>query len=333
MKKITIKIGSLFEKLNITKIDELESIKGIFIKTPTGDLTEIRGLIKKSPKKIYEYSFSSGITVKCSDEHLFQENGITTKAKDCKTVDTINGNIEINNSEYIGTDFVYDLSIDNPHLYVTPNGIIHHNTSIVHAIVKELNADVKWINGSQDRGIDTFKVQVKDFITSVSIDDSPKIVVIDECLEENEKIKTPDGTMALKDMEIGRTYDCLSVNKKTLEVEVDSCEIISDKDTEVYEIEFEDGRVISVTADHPLIVRTPNGIVKKSINDGLDENDEILDYNELEHSLNPEDYQDINVKITKSQAEILKKSNINLEHLLRGFLDVVIEDAAKKDNK
>ena len=53
-------------------------------------------------------------------------------------------------------------------------------TSLVTAIINDLDADVKFINGSQDRGIDTFKVSVKEFVTSVSIDDSPKIVVIDE---------------------------------------------------------------------------------------------------------------------------------------------------------
>jgi len=53
-------------------------------------------------------------------------------------------------------------------------------TSAVNALVKELDADVKWINGSQDRGIDTFRTAVKEFVTSVTIDDSPKIVVIDE---------------------------------------------------------------------------------------------------------------------------------------------------------
>ena len=67
-----------------------------------------------------------------------------------------------------------------PHLLlssVTP-GI--GKTSITNAIIKELEADTKWINCSQDRGIDTFKYGVKDFVTSVSIDDSPKIVVGDE---------------------------------------------------------------------------------------------------------------------------------------------------------
>ncbi len=67
-----------------------------------------------------------------------------------------------------------------PHILLSSTNPGLGKTSLVNAIVKELDADVKWINGSQDRGIDTFRSAVKEFITSVSIDDSPKIVVIDE---------------------------------------------------------------------------------------------------------------------------------------------------------
>jgi len=67
-----------------------------------------------------------------------------------------------------------------PHVLLTSTNPGLGKTSITNAIIKELDADVKWINGSQDRGIDTFKIAVKEFVTSVSIDDTPKIVVIDE---------------------------------------------------------------------------------------------------------------------------------------------------------
>jgi len=180
VKKIKIKIGDLFEKLNISDIDKLVKKDNIFIKTPSGELVEIKGFIKKSPKDIYEYEFSNGIKIKCSDEHLFQEKGITKKARDCEFIDTINESIAKLKSTFLKKDYVFDISIDTPHLYVTPNGVIHHNTSVTNAIIKDLDADVKWINGSQDRGISTFRDEVKDFISSVSIDDSPKIVVIDE---------------------------------------------------------------------------------------------------------------------------------------------------------
>jgi DNA polymerase III delta prime subunit len=67
-----------------------------------------------------------------------------------------------------------------PHILLTSTNPGLGKTSITTAIIKDLDADVLWLNGSQDRGIDTFKSKTKEFITSVSIDDSPKIVVIDE---------------------------------------------------------------------------------------------------------------------------------------------------------
>lgn len=67
-----------------------------------------------------------------------------------------------------------------PHILLSSTNPGLGKTSITNAIIKELDADVKWINGSQDRGIDTFRGSVREFITSVTIDDSPKIVVIDE---------------------------------------------------------------------------------------------------------------------------------------------------------
>ena len=67
-----------------------------------------------------------------------------------------------------------------PHILLSSVNPGLGKTSLVTAIIEELDADVMWINGSGDAGIDTFRSKVKDFVTSVSIDDSPKIVVVDE---------------------------------------------------------------------------------------------------------------------------------------------------------
>jgi len=67
-----------------------------------------------------------------------------------------------------------------PHILLSSVNPGLGKTSITNAIIKDLDADVMWINGSGNAGIDAFRGRVKDFISSVSIDDSPKIVVIDE---------------------------------------------------------------------------------------------------------------------------------------------------------
>ena len=67
-----------------------------------------------------------------------------------------------------------------PHILLSSVSPGLGKTSLVNAIINDLDADVKWINGSGDAGINTFRDEVKDFVTSVSIDGSPKIVVVDE---------------------------------------------------------------------------------------------------------------------------------------------------------
>ena len=178
--KNKLKIGDLFKFLNIQKVDEVEPSKDIFIKTPNGNLTEIRGFIKKSPKNIYKYILENGIILKCSDEHLVQENGITKKIKDCKYVDTINGKLKIIKSEFIKKDYVYDISIDYPHLYVTPNGIIHHNTTLVKSIINETQPSIKWINASQDNNVSTIRHEIVGFASTISAEGKKKLIILDE---------------------------------------------------------------------------------------------------------------------------------------------------------
>jgi len=191
MKKIKIKIGTLFNKLGINRtIDEISEIDGIYIKTPTNELTKIRGFIKKSPKDIYEYDFE-GTIIKCSDEHLFQENNKTIKAKNCNFIDLIDGQKKKTSEKFIKKDFVYDISIDSPHLYVTPNGVIHHNTSLAHVIAEELNAEIMFINASLESNIDLLRDKIKGFVTTESWDNRPKIVVLDEADGLNERTTQP----------------------------------------------------------------------------------------------------------------------------------------------
>ena len=72
------------------------------------------------------------------------------------------------------------------------------------AIINSLNADALFINASLERGIDVVRNKIMQFASAMSLDDRIKIVVLDECLEENEKvILIKDGKeipTALKDL-------------------------------------------------------------------------------------------------------------------------------------
>lgn len=148
------------------------------------------------------------------------------------------------------------------------------------AIIRSSGADALFLNASLEKGIDTIRNKVMQFASSVSLSDAPKIVVFDECLEENEEvILIKDGKevpVKLKDLDKNTVYECLSYNLETSEFEHDTCTVISDKEDDIYEVELEDGRTILVTDNHPFIVSVNGKNEEKSIKDGLSEEDFVV---------------------------------------------------------
>ena len=153
-------------------------------------------------------------------------------------------------------------------------------TSTARALIKSLDADAMFLNASLEKGIDVLRTKIFNFASQESFDDRTKIVVLDECLEENEEVilieNGKEKCVKLKDLDKGKVYECLSFNLETGEFEKDTCEIISDKNDTVYEVELEDGRKIHVTSNHPFIVEKDGKFIEKSIDDGLCENDDVV---------------------------------------------------------
>ena len=79
----------------------------------------------------------------------------------------------------IFTDFVDNKEIPNLLLCGT-SGV--GKTTVAKALCNELGADFVLINGSEERNIDTLRVKIKQFASTVSltVDGGPKIVILDE---------------------------------------------------------------------------------------------------------------------------------------------------------
>lgn len=159
-------------------------------------------------------------------------------------------------------------------------------TTIAKALCHELGLEYIMVNCSEDSGIDTLRNRIRQFASSISLtgNDSLKVVILDEfdyanCLEENEKIKLSDGSyIKLSDMEPDKTYDIISFNPETEEFQNDTANVIMTSEKEVFEVELEDGRTISVTEDHPFMVRFKDGTIgQRSIAEGLDGMEIILE--------------------------------------------------------
>jgi len=159
-------------------------------------------------------------------------------------------------------------------------------TSLAKAICKQFKYPTKYINASLETSVDVIRTKIEDFCTTrsvISTDYSIKVVILDECLEENEKVRigTVDDwkSVSLKDLIIGEVYPCISMNIETGELENDTCEIISDKEDALYEVELENGKKVKVTSNHPFMILTEKGeIIQKTIDDRLSLTDKIINF-------------------------------------------------------
>jgi len=163
----------------------------------------------------------------------------------------------------------------SPHLLLSgPPGI--SKTTSAKAIANELNASVLFINSSLETSVDVIRDKVTQFCTTISAfgSSSRKVVILDECLEENETVRigTVDNwiPVPLNVLERDKVYPIVSFNMETGEFENDSGTIISDRhDDDMYEVEFEDGTIVKTNGKHPFIIQTDAGYEQLSIEDGL----------------------------------------------------------------
>lgn len=135
--------------------------------------------------------------------------------------------------------------------------------------------DILKINCSDYTSIDDVRDKVKPFAQAIGFG-ALKIVFLNECLEENELIRTSETeSIRIGDIQYGESVSVLSFNMDTGEVEQDSATKIKDSLDEVFEVELEDGRTIKTNKEHPFLVMSKGNIVEKKLKD-LEEDDEIV---------------------------------------------------------
>jgi DNA polymerase III delta prime subunit len=93
----------------------------------------------------------------------------------------MNGKLAILGEEYLGQQVLYDVALDSPHIYLTSNGVIHHNTSLALLLLRLLDvdkSDIKFINGCVENGVDVVR-DIENFVSTMAMGDY-RYVVIDE---------------------------------------------------------------------------------------------------------------------------------------------------------
>ncbi len=178
-------IKDLFEILDLDSIayeTPVASEVDVKIKSPNGDFVKVNQFVKKN-HLVGTYVLSDGSKVTCSTKHIIFQSGVPTLISDASSVDTMTGSKEITESMIHEVRDVYDVALDAPHMYVTPNGIIHHNTTLCYILCNELGVpddDILYIKATLSNGIQTIRDKIVPFVEVVSHGDVGRIVILDE---------------------------------------------------------------------------------------------------------------------------------------------------------
>lgn len=155
-------------------------------------------------------------------------------------------------------------------------------TTLSKILVKNIDCDYLFLNASDERGIDTIRDKVISFASSASFK-SLKIIVLDECLDENTLVtilrQGKIQYIPIKDLD--EKNDLVkSFNIEKNQIEWKPFYLWDKGEQDVYEIEFENNEKIICTADHKWYVKDKNGnpIVVKTI--------ELEDYMEIFNPIN-----------------------------------------------
>jgi hypothetical protein len=169
-----------------------------------------------------------------------------------------------------------------PHLLFTGSPGVGKSTTAKVIVNDMLGCQYQYINSSDENNVDTVRTRISGFSKTKSIDGNFKVVILDECLEENTLVTVlRDGTeqqIPIKDVD--ESNDLV----KTFNFSKDRIEWrpfykINKGTQEVYEVEFENGETVICTSDHKWYVKDNNSdipIRKKLIDIIAEEITEIV---------------------------------------------------------
>lgn len=264
--KLSIPIGELFNFLSINN-DLYETIqladREVSIETTNGSYTVIHGFVKKQGH-VREYQWDSG-KIKCDEKHkVKQRDGKFSFINDTDHI-IVNGEeksiTRSSTREYVD---VYDIGIDPPHEYKTASGVYSHNTTLAKIIANNVDADVMYLNASDENNVETVREKVKNFASTVGFR-RWKICILDECLEagtlvtilrKGQEVKIPIEQLD-EENDLVKSYDI-----ETNNIEWQPFMLWNNGEHDIWEIELENGELVKCTDNHKWFVYDTDNNIK-----------------------------------------------------------------------
>jgi hypothetical protein len=141
---------------------------------------------------------------------------------------------------------------DIPHLGLFSRKPGCGKTTLAKLLIKHINCDFLYINAADERSIDVIRDKVGGFASTASFKPL-KIVVLDECLDENTLVtiirKGKIKQIPIRDLD-DKNDLVKSYNESTGKIQWMPFELFYKGERECFELEFENGEKIVCTEDH-----------------------------------------------------------------------------------
>ena len=170
---------------------------------------------------------------------------------------------------YVGNESV----IEKVKLYIESGDVPHlllygqagtGKTTLAKIIANNVDADVMYINASDENNVDTVRTKIKSYASTVGFR-KWKIVILDECLEAGTLVTVlrAGAEVKLPIEDLDESNDLVkSFNIKTNTIEWQPFYLWDKGEQEIWEIELENGEVVKCTEDHKWFVYDDDENVK-----------------------------------------------------------------------
>lgn len=132
MKQIKTKLSNLHKLYSMTSYEQEYFLEDdIFIESIDNEFVRIQALVMKSTPMIECVIEGIDEPYVCAEKHIIMSPRGWKYMDDTEDVIDSNGKTrKILSKKRLGIQDSYDVGLDDPHMYVTANGLVHHNTFV-----------------------------------------------------------------------------------------------------------------------------------------------------------------------------------------------------------